>query len=356
VVAPEGKQYGKHKEYRKVAPLSDLMTYVELRTAGPNKIWGFISLNEKKTARSCYLNREYSTFSTDILEYDGSDWGWSQKSYAQNNPELYAESLPIVVPTGVFAKEPPEWEKTWVNLFFRQKPMDQCDYRRRRLFAYSAQPIIMFFNLLFRLVMLFAAAMVGKRGCSFKYLLHPIQYDMETQFDVFKGGCVFIRSDRDGDNINSTGGTFAYIIRKFWSLPFIPVFSIPTAIFFYFAPHRAVVVFAHIIGGLTGFILAGVLLICFIEFGSASKFFGGIARFLGIIGGGIHKLLNRLVPEKKDPFKPVQFWYLQQDEMEYLACKPDKTPMTFAKLPPKKRTFNLYFQEIKSKVCKPFSA
>lgn len=41
-----------------------------------------------------------------------------------------------------FADEPPVWEQKWVNLGFDSEPRDQCAYRRRRLFAYTAKPIL----------------------------------------------------------------------------------------------------------------------------------------------------------------------------------------------------------------------
>lgn len=63
--------------------------------------------------------------------------------YAQEHPDVYGSlevaELTIVVPKEVFAKEPPDQEKRWVNLFYETAPKDQCAYRRRRIFAYSFQ-------------------------------------------------------------------------------------------------------------------------------------------------------------------------------------------------------------------------
>src|ERR1700722_16333758 len=62
IVAPDGPNYNISKEYRKVVPMQDLMTYVEFRSSGPSKIWGFITLRDKKDAKDRYLNRTTGAF------------------------------------------------------------------------------------------------------------------------------------------------------------------------------------------------------------------------------------------------------------------------------------------------------
>jgi hypothetical protein len=123
VVAPT-ENYHARREYRKVVPLKDLMTYLECRTAGENQIRAFISTKSKKDSRGRYLAREDGFYKTDILTEDGKEWshifhgtyeshttenGEQEKVYVRH-PDLPAPTMLVNVPAGVFAKEPAKWE------------------------------------------------------------------------------------------------------------------------------------------------------------------------------------------------------------------------------------------------------
>lgn len=55
--------------------------------------------------------------------------------------------LEVNVPQECFASEPAAWEKSWVNLLFDEAPYDQCAFRRRRIFAYTLQPLYLLLKL-----------------------------------------------------------------------------------------------------------------------------------------------------------------------------------------------------------------
>lgn len=57
--------------------------------------------------------------------------------------------ISVDVPQELFAKEPPEWEKKWVTALWSSPVRDQCDYRQRRMFAYTLQPFVLLGVLLF---------------------------------------------------------------------------------------------------------------------------------------------------------------------------------------------------------------
>ena len=74
IVTAPTEHYHITKEYRKVVPLKDLMTYIEFKASGANKIWAFVSRQGVKAARTRYLHRDGGEFATGVLDPDGSDW------------------------------------------------------------------------------------------------------------------------------------------------------------------------------------------------------------------------------------------------------------------------------------------
>jgi hypothetical protein len=126
VVAPT-KNYHIKKESRKVVPLKDLMTYIECRAAGPSKVYGLITFREPKEAREHYLSKEDRAYQNNVLDYDGESYSSrligqeSRDAIESGNYKYLSEPLTISVPKGVFAKDPPKWEKAWVNLFSVQR-------------------------------------------------------------------------------------------------------------------------------------------------------------------------------------------------------------------------------------------
>lgn len=341
VVAPEGDAYHARKEYRKVVPLKDLLAYVEFRASGKNRIWAFISFKSAKEAKNAYLSRESGEYKTDLLGSDGNEWSGIfnydpvKEKYL---PEIGSEPISVEVPAGVFAPEPSAGEKAWVNHFFRDKCVDQCDFRRRRLFAYGVQPFIMLGQLVIRALFLVLALLVGARNTSFAPLLHPLTYDMRAALSVFGGGTIFIRHLPEDEAGEKGPETFwqvvSYIARSFWSFPFMPVIVIVLGVLGYY--HR--LLFAGQIAG-------GVLLLALV--------IGGIVAFFA---SGSAKDVFNWVCDKIQGTTDGELWYMDQGEIDLLTCNADKKPYNLSTLPAEKRTLRLRFSDLKSKVCRPFSA
>lgn len=335
VVAPEDEdKYGPHKERRYVVPLKDLMAYVEFKAPGKNRIWAFISFKDKKEARGYYLSRARGHYVTDVLTDDGQDWGWifSTQDDGKRRPDVNAEPISVDVPAGVFAPEPSDAEKAWVNHFFRDKCIDQCEFRRRRLFAYGVQPFIMLGQLVIRLFFLLVALLIGARNTSFMPLLHPLRYDLSEATKVCTGGSVFIRhlkEDEPGEpDPKGFWPVMSYIVRSFWCTPLMPAVWIPVALLWHF--HKLLLA-----GAIAGGVLVAVIAILFFATGGAKAAF-------------------EWVVEKFQ--KPVTYWYVDQNEIDLLTCNPNKKAFTLSTLPAEKKTLYLRFQDLKSKVCRPFSA
>lgn len=341
VVAPT-KNYHISKESRKVVPLKDLMTYIECRASGKNKIYGLISLRKAKDAREHYLAKEDGAYRNNVLDYDGDTY--SSRLLGQEEDEdvekatykFLSPPLEIEVPKAAFAPSPPKWERAWVNHMFRQKVVDQCDYRRRRLFAYLVQPFIIgFFNLI-RSVILLAGLLTGARNLSLKYLLHPLSYGLKDTFEIWGKGSYFIQHlpEDEEESTDLKFLTLNYAFRSFWALLFMPIFSIPII---WLALHHHPVV-----AGLIAFVpIFTIMAFCLIA-------------YLVSRGNG-SRLFNKAWNGLNNLFTSDKLWYLDQEEVQLITCNTDKTPTTYKSLPARRKTIRLRFQNLKTKVCKPFS-
>jgi hypothetical protein len=316
------------REYRKVVPLKDLMAYVEFKTAGPNRIWAFISRFGLDSTRDHMLTRSNGIYITDLLNYNGSEY--SSYTYDCYQKLLNAQPLTVVVPLGVFAKEPPAWEKAWVNHWFRGRPDDQCDYRKRRLLAYTVQPIGIFLDLLFRSIALFAASLWLSRGMTFEYILHPLRSSIPEAMQVCMGGSWAIAKLPE-DDLQDHEVTFFYLFRKFWKMIFLPPVVAAVILTSYFHIWKYM-----------GLGFAGALLL--------------ILMVVLVVSGSMVKMVDHIIERIKKSKTDKLPWYLDQEEMDIITCTPNMKSRTgIADLPANHRTIHLRFQDLKSKVCRPFA-
>ena len=313
------------KEYRKVVPLKDLMAYVEFHCAGQNNIWGYVCLDSAKFTKTKYLAKDDGEYKSWFLSEDGSNY----VDYLVEDPERKPKtSAPITVdvPKEYFAKEPSQWDKAWTNWLFRSRPIDQCNYRRRRMFAYSIQLIIMLLFYIFNLGALLFASIIGARNISLKFLLHPLTYSLEDACYVWRGGTYFIRK-----NVKDCGddATFMqdlwWLVRKAWTLPFMPAIAVPLFLLF-----RS----GHLLR--FSIVFFGVILAAIIITALASGIMKDFYEFV------MDKLL---APEQN----------LDEKDMDLLMCDGNVKPLKLSQLPANKRTIKLRFYDLKSKVCRPFS-
>lgn len=342
VVAPT-KHYHTAKESRKVVPLKDLMTYIECRVAGDNKIYGLISFMEPKKAREHYLVKEDGVYLNNVLDYDGESY--SSRLLGQEdsddidsgNYKYLSEPLAISVPKGVFAPEPPKWEKQWVNLFFRSKVIDQCHYRKRRMFAYSVQLLIVGFNLLVRSVLLLLGLLTGARDLSLKYL-NPISYRWKDVFEIWERGSIFIFRQPEDENPNEDLKYIpaGYLFRSFWLAPLMPLIAIPVLLLYWFG---------HPVWA-SGILLSLFLFLPALLVGTS---------YLAVNGNG-GRIVKKVWGTVTNMFVSDELWYMQQEDMQLITCNTEKKPTTYNSIPAKRKTVRLRFQNLKTKVCKPFSA
>lgn len=313
VVAPEGEKYHKSREYRKLVPLKDLVAYVEFRTPGKNNIWGFISQLKKKDATKRYMERDRNEYYEQVLSYYGDEFA----SRIKSSPEFTAAPVLVDVPEEVFAAEPSDFEKAWVNHFFPFKAFDQCEFRRRRLFAYTVQPLVITFSMLVRLLPVLVGFLCLKRNLSLKAVLHPLTYTFLEAFDAASGDSILVNKEAES------------FLGKYWKLVFTPIGLMGLAALIYLATKLHIASF---------FLSIPIAILALL---------GGWKLFNFVVG----KFIDYQIEKDKLPA-----WYLDENEQKLIVCSGQKKPYSFDQLPSNRRSLRLRFDNLKSKVCRPFSA
>lgn len=168
---------------RLLVPLKQEMEWIELNRKGVHTIHARIVWRKHYSSKlkklRAKIDRQFEPGSYSHTLHDDS--GEINSHCLFETFELCggeATSIDINVGEEFFAKEPPEWEKRWVNALFPSDARNQCDFRRRRILAYTLQPF--FFILVFLFLglvrTLFAAIslLLGMR-VSFSPIWHPIE-------------------------------------------------------------------------------------------------------------------------------------------------------------------------------------
>lgn len=348
-IAPS-QGYHIKKEVRTVVPLKDLMTYIEFHSSGENKIYGIISSKNKKDAENKYLCKNDGEYADHLLNGDGSDYAHYLSSALDKS-----DPLNVNVPKECFASEPAQWEKDWVNWFFRDKPIDQCHFRKRRLLAYTVQPFWFLLVAIPKLFALLPALAIVDAGIFqvLKTIFKPMTYGIGDAWKSLTGS-VLVRTweteDLDFEMANSFFQGARHLGKKFMFIPLMPISLF--ALWLLWHCHQ--LFFAIKV---TGIVITAILMIV----GSITFFMSPIGkRFLNWFDNSTFnfgKWVASLFPKKatKELKSEYKYWYQNPESANLLVCTSEKKPLTLAALPPKHRTMKLHFQNIKSQVCKPFS-
>ncbi|QQG52639.1 MAG: hypothetical protein HY931_00175 [Candidatus Falkowbacteria bacterium] len=124
------------------------INYLQLKKSGEHHLI-FLLFNE-------FPKYQYEQLLSKRIGYDHAI-GFSQM---ENNKVLFYQvgycEVIINVPKELFAKKPEtKWSKAvwnWVNSWHKLTPVDECEYRKRKIFAFTGKPIIWFLGFLARLV------------------------------------------------------------------------------------------------------------------------------------------------------------------------------------------------------------
>jgi hypothetical protein len=250
------------------------------------------------------------------------------KSLKNQYAALKQNSISVDVPSEIFANPPPAWEAAWVNLWFKNECIDQCHYRRRRMFAYSIQPLLSLPAFLFKLIICILALLVGNKTSFtlFKWLSPVISVKNFTEGmdpkSIFTNHKV---------NLMRENFTALNVFKAYWKWLFSPIFLI-CATYFAFFPHVLLIV---VISMLILFLILTLALLLS-EASVRSNIFNFFVRLL-------------------DKIWAKSIWYSDDTEIQSLLCGDQTKPMAISQLPRRHRSIKLRFQQLKSQVCKPFA-
>ena len=182
LVTTNGSKIGGEERY--LVPLDHMMHYVRFRNPGENKVFAMIVWDYRGkwvALWNRYLRKVEGWYQTNVIAYAKPDDDEPDRMLAELQPPVIETAeLTVEVPQEVFAKEPPKWEQAWVNAMFRDPPRDQCDYRRRRIVAYTVLPLWKFGAVMpFRWVAFGFLLLTGNWKAARSPLYHPFKDDTE---------------------------------------------------------------------------------------------------------------------------------------------------------------------------------
>lgn len=123
---------------RKLVPLTDLMTFLEFTSPGANTVLASIVWDKARlySVKDTYLARDRHGWEATVCSIDEkTDFRQGWLDQFEVPAKEVTTTMTVDVPQGCFVEEPAEWEKKWVNLMWRDKTVDQCDFRKRRMWA-----------------------------------------------------------------------------------------------------------------------------------------------------------------------------------------------------------------------------
>lgn len=327
VIALKGKTYPLRQENRIVVPLRDLMTFVSFHRPGEHNIFAFIAgTHYQKVLRNFVYARQGGQYDNDILDYDGEAILSSLRAEIVWGDTV----LTVNIPTRCFAKEPPAWEKPWVNWLLSGRADNTCAYGKRRSFAYSLQIPLAAVIYLIRIGFTTFLLLCTFRGINFRPLFHLLQ---ESTLDISSNLSTPLVIPRTEN-----------VLRKMFFVPLMPILWMP------------------------GF------LISFTSNGwNWDGLYGGliISTFIGIIFFtafgivGVNSLIESLPRswrtwregrnKKEDVEQEVkELWYTSPEEQALLNCA-NGPRRQICDLPHGRRTIRLRYLDLKAKKCKPFA-
>jgi len=159
-VVPEGRGQGRNADWH-IVPVKQMMQYVSFHKSGKNKIHAFLTWGSKKKIKKYIDEREY------VIDFDG-DLRRHSGRFRSTEPQ----EVTVDVSADLFAKEPPKWEKDWVEYLIPFDSKDECAFRKKRIFAYTIQPPLVALVLLIRSIF-HLGVLIGKLAVGF----HEFQWE-----------------------------------------------------------------------------------------------------------------------------------------------------------------------------------
>ncbi|MFA4960354.1 MAG: hypothetical protein WC548_01700 [Candidatus Pacearchaeota archaeon] len=331
---------------RKLVPLGQAIEFIQFRRPGEHEIMGTVVYKYHRSCEGSTLSaREHflgtysyrvGNFKNRVITHrckDNEDRRYFDFRY-YNGYQIGMGRLSVQVDKEFFAKEPPAWLNWWGNLWYRYKPIDQCDFRKRLIHAFTWKPFAFaVWFIVKELSVLLAAALLllaGCRGISLKPCRHPLNYKAEWLWgDV---NFIFFNLDRP------------------YLAPLCPMIYLVFFLLFYLTlGNKGVGLSALyslvICGGIALAILVAAIML--IKMGVSDDFI-------------LHPITTIKTSAKKQKKleREMALTAIYDDITSTVCCSQsdrDFAHPTLQNLPPKKKTLHLRFWNLKAKVCKPFA-
>ena len=348
---------------RMIVPLSRMMDYIELHSTGKHTIHACIIWNRSNESPASKLKRVWLTRSSvDSFRrfvYE-SNWDVEERQAADKfSPYLLdrfetdydpqsVTSLDVVVGNEFFAKEPPAWEKRWVNLWFEWPARNQCEFKKRRFLAYPIQPpvvaLFIIWLVLVRTAFAIISGLLGRRYIKISPIWHPFRDETREvgPYPYWGKRFNFFLTGNDGED------------RSVWFLFLHPISVAIWGALLY------LMIRAEFLKSLAW--IAVVLAIGFLVTKVASPVFGRLNNWFKKVAGKLDKEFSSWLERnatKREVRELVAVQAVRTETrrvLEALVCDAEvPLPVSVRALPIQKQTVYLKFKEVKARVCRPFS-
>lgn len=359
---------------RHLIPLDRAMQYVQFSSPGNHTILASIVWEKdgnSRIVRQAILGRD------DFGDYKEPVFATTTKNDETGveilvHPALKSlgqATLDINVSREFFAKEPPQWLSRWVNFMGWPQARDQCQFRRRCIFAFTAQPVIVFavFAIYFigaictsayRCMVTAFWLSLGKRNLNLKPILHPFSRDVRAD-DIYRhcSASVFTQ-----DNEGNPHPLYLQVLTPFYWIVFFLI-AVLVARISYGREFSAKTSFCYAI---LWTITASSLVVLFFAICRFLKDFAltPLKRRFRRIGEAIDQKLEIQIKKSRERYmKNIQIrekeaagqLVLFYDSLEPITCTGTPPPVDLEALPKNHQTISLRFARLKAMVCKPFA-
>ncbi len=334
---------------RQLLPLNQMLTFITFSRPGKTRIAACIvsSPTGIRKLKKLYLSKTWhGGYESNILEGDRLAVGYAQTG------------ITVQVAREFFAKETAGWEKFWVNLWFETYPRDQCQFRRRRILAYTIQPPLVLLWVIAKTLVRFCAAflwtfILAQREVGWKAVIHPFRYDNDDVWDHAKRAYNFFAENKNGKERQ----LIVQVCVPVLTIIVFGVLELLNFVFKIYAPWYYLLVASP-------FVAPGIVALVEFGFWAVSMIDALLERVWWPRKVKVpkpideKKLAKRRQKEAEQQRKAelAQATRLQELEKSYavVACDGPVVPRLDA-LPREKQTIYLRYLDLKAKVCKPFA-
>lgn len=175
------------RESRFVASLEEMMTFISFAGPDKNLVRAIVVYSAKdiREIKAYFLDKH----SRGRYRYGGIFEGGLtldeeivairvRNCYCKMIPESGIAEADITVPKELFAKKPPKWLWNFANRYFTEKPFEQCDFRRKALYAIPIGLIFMPIEIIITMSLKISIALfytlLGLRGINYRAVINPL--------------------------------------------------------------------------------------------------------------------------------------------------------------------------------------